>query len=136
MEAELLKQRAIHDQLSPLLQSFRLPMPVALDTIQDPSIQQRFKCHYEQLLQRAKSEIIDLHFYAAEARRDEADQQFATEQKLFSTRRRTSFGSDIFTEQMLNITNRRLRVVEDRIKTLLDLKLRWLVADSVVINKR
>lgn len=136
IEVELLKQRVIHHYLSPLFDSFQLPTLLpALETIQDESIRQRLIYRYEQLIQRTKSEIILIHISSAEVKMNETNKQFENDQKQFLYKLRTSYCSSTLKRTLTEIMDRRFNLVEQRLKTLLDLKVHFFVK-APTVNKK
>ena len=134
MEVELLKQRVAHHQLSSLFESFQLPPPAALETIEDQANRQRLIYRYEQLIQRTKSEMMVIHIRAAEMKMDESNKQYDADFKDFYQKQRASHSTTKFTQKMFNIMDRRFQVVDERLKTLYDLKVRFFVK-APTVNK-
>ena len=134
MEVELLKQRVAHQQLSPMFCSIQVPAPTDLETIQDDSLRQRLLYRYEQLLKRTKSELILIHIRTVEIKADELDKEFNNNLRLFFQKLRSSYTSSTVKRTLSDIMNRRCDLIDERLKTLLDLKVRFFVK-APTVNK-
>lgn len=134
LEVQLLKQRVAHQQLSPLFQSFQLPAPPALETIQDQSIRQRLISHHKQIIQRTQSEMMLIHIGIAEVKKSEAGKQFNEDHKQFYFKLRTTCNNVTLRRSLSDIMNERLNLIDQRLQTLLDLKVRFFVK-APTVNK-
>lgn len=136
MEAELLKQRVAHHQLSPLLDSLELPAPPTLETIGDASLRQRLVYRYEQLVQRTKSEMMLLHIRTAEVKRDEANIEYEKHLKLcYHPLPKPNYETmSRFNRALTEIMTARFKLIEQRLQTLLQLKVRFFVK-APTVNK-
>lgn len=136
VDMEILKQRVAHQHCSPLFDSFQLPAPPpALATIQDASTRQRLIYRHEQLFQHMKSEMMLIHIRIAEAKREEAAKQFEDDRRRFTDKLHASFSSATFKNTLGKILERRFQLVDERLQTLLELKVRFFVK-APTVNKQ
>lgn len=132
MDMELLKARVIHQQISPIFTTFQLPPPSNLDSIQDSTIRQRLTNRYEQLLQRTKSEMMLIHIQTAEMKMHELFKEFHNIQKEFFVKLRASHASKPMKDRINSFIDRRYKLIQRRLQTLLDLKVRFFVKAPTV----
>jgi len=134
MEMDLLKQRVAHQQVSNIFDSLNIPAPSTLATIDDQTIHQHLIYRYEQLVQRTKSELLILHIRAAEVKMEACAKNFDVDYKEFYQKQRTDFSEGKFTPAMLNIMEQRFKNIDERLKTLYDLKIRFFIK-APTVNK-
>ena len=134
IEVKMLKERVVHQQIAPILGSFQISTPADMQTIQDDTTRQCLTYQYEQLLQRTKSELIVIHIRIAEAKANELLKQFDNDQKEFFQKLRASYSESSMKKTLANLMNSRLNVIEQRLQTLLNLKVRFFVK-APTVNK-
>ncbi len=130
-----MKQRVAHQQLSSIFESFQLPAPPQLETIQDESIRQRLTYRYEQLIERTKSEMMIIHIRTAEVKMEECTEQFDKDLKQFYQKQRLKYGPAKFSQKMFNIMDQHFKLIDQRLQTFLDLKVRFFVKAPTVPKK-
>ena len=125
MDAALLKQRLAHQYFADLLQTLRMPLPQALETIVAPERQQRLNARYDQLRQRTQTELMQLHIRTAEMKAEECQEQYDAVNKLFERDQRDHHAYAQLTTAMHFILKQRFKLIEERLTALYDLKVRF-----------
>jgi hypothetical protein len=78
--------------------------------------------------------MMVIHIRTAEEKMNECNKQFDTDLKQFYHKQRTSYGTAKFNQKMFDIMDRRFKLIDERLKTLLDLKVRFFVK-APTVNK-
>jgi hypothetical protein len=134
MEVKLLKQRVAHNQLSGLFDSMQIPLPSTLNTIEDQRSRQSLICRYEQLVQRAKSDMTTIHVRTAELKSEETTKKFESTFKEYNNNQRMHDITTKLTKTMAYIMEQRFKNIEERLETLYKLKLRFFVKAPTVVK--
>lgn len=134
MEVKILETRFANQQILPIIGSFQISIPQDLQTIQDESIRQRLTNRYDQLLQRTKSELALIHIRTAQIKANELTKEFDNQYRQFFQKLRESYSEQSLKNTLTNIMDRRCNLVEQRLQTLTDLKIRFFVK-APTVNK-
>ena len=89
MKVAILKQRIAHNPLLPIFDSFHIPLPTSLNTIEDRYTRQRVRDRYEQIIERTKSDMILVYIRVAEIKSEEYIKKFEANIKEFNENQRT-----------------------------------------------
>ncbi len=129
-EVEMLKQRLLHRYLPEPLNSLQLPLPLppsSLDTIMDPKIRQNLLDRYKKTIEQTKSEMMALYITIAEAKMHEC--QLKYDQDIVQMKRldqRSTMTDQRLSPSMIDITEQRFKIIDERLQYLYNLKIRFL----------
>ena len=125
MDAVLLKQRLAHQYFADILQPLRLPLPRAFETIVAADRQQRLNTRYDQLRQRTQTDLMQLHIRTAEMKAEEYQEQYEAVYNVFERDQRDHHSYAQLTDTMHFILKQRFKIIEERLRTLYDLKVHF-----------
>lgn len=123
LNVSILKQRVLHKQLPKSFESLRLPDPIELDKLIDNKIRQRLVEQSKKILQRTRSEMMLVYMAAAELKANELTEKFDKDMAMMKRSVNDYHTSEKLNEKMLDILNRRLNNLDQRLQTIYKLKL-------------
>lgn len=124
-EAGILKQRLSYNHLPNAFQSIDIPIPLALNTIQDCSIRQRLQDRAEKLLQQTKCNMILVYLAVAETNINESRINFDKLMSEMSFNQKSATINRKLNETMLYLMEERFKNINEHLIGLYRLKLRF-----------
>jgi hypothetical protein len=134
MEVALLKQRVVHHYLPDTIDSFQIPLQISLDSIENHRLRLRLISQYEQLIQRTKSDMMAIYIRTAQAKLEEYEEKSEADFQQFNETQRIVAVDQKFTKTMCDIMKRRFKNIDERLKTLYDLKVHFFVKAPTVVK--
>lgn len=129
-EVAMLKQRLLQNFLPEPLHSLQLPLPsstsASINTISDPTSRHNLLEQYTKIIKQTKSEMMTLYITIAEVKMRECQFQFDHDILQMRPNQRLTTIDRCLSELMIAIVERRFKNIDERLKYLYNLKLRFL----------
>ena len=124
---DILKQQIFYKEFPDSFDSFRLPIPLEVESISDPTTRQTLHNQYQRIVQQTKSEMMLIHVAVAEAKLRQHHDRLKTMQNDPAHEQR-------FTSAMKKVMQRRCENYEERMSRLYSLKINFFVNAPTVIQ--
>ena len=132
----ILKERVAHNYLPESFKVWQIPPPPpALESIEDQGIRQRLSERYTTIIRQSKSDMMALYIASAEAYMDECQIKFDTELAQMKEDQRSGSIERQLSPAMINVLERRLKNLGERLQCLYDLKIRFFVKAPITTKK-
>lgn len=125
MSVAILKQRLAYNHLPSSFESLRIPEPISLSTIENETIRQRLNERYHKVIQRAKSDMLNVYIATEQVKADEAVKKFDQDYEEMKYFLRSGPTHEKLTPTMLTLLQKRLKYTNEHIIHLYDLKIRF-----------
>ncbi|CAF0815499.1 unnamed protein product [Didymodactylos carnosus] len=135
-ELQILKQRVASNRL---LESFHVPPihpPPSTNGITDQNSRLYIMQQYEKVIQHIKSDMMFVYIMAAETKARECQTKYDIEKVKFRDNQHTGMEDDRLSKSMCDIIQRRVNNIDERIKTVHDLKARFFAIAPAVVTKK
>ena len=131
-EVGILKHRLLYNHLPNSFHHLQLPSPISLHTITNETLRQRLQDKCEKIFQQTKSHMMMVYIATAEAQFKEKAMKFDTALATMHDNQSTGSIHKKLTPTMLDILQRRLRNIDERLTYLYKLKVNFFVKAPTV----
>lgn len=125
VQVNILKQRLVYQNLPKTFASIQLPIPDGLEQLKDRHQCQRLVDRQKKIIERAKSEAMLIHIEVAETKMLEARASFDYSMNRLRETQSTRPEYEILSDPMLDLMERRFRLIHAHLQQLYDLKIRF-----------
>lgn len=123
MNVAVLKQRLFYNHLPSSFESLHIPEPISLHEIASSTVRQRLSEQYHKVLQRTKSDMLQVYIATEQAKADQCMAEFNEYHEKVKENQRIGLTGVKLTSTMWHLVQRRLTNVNKHIITLYNLKI-------------
>jgi hypothetical protein len=123
MNVAVLKQRLVYNHLPSSFESLHIPEPITLQNIEDDAVRQRLSERYHKVLERTKSDMLQVYIATEQAKADQCIKEFDREYAEMKENLRIGPTHKKLTPSMLQLLQKRLTLINQHIMHLYNLKI-------------